>query len=358
MASAVTGLSTFNQIEATDFSKVIIELTFGDVMLNEIHDVQQGIKFNEQIVFAGQIKKIGKLKGADCVPNATAGVVLSEKSWTPVIEDFRLKHCSTDVNAQNKIVNQYSRINPDYYNVIEGSQSVIGNFLVASVTDALKRNIIEKAWFNDTTAAIQPTGVFTTGTDLDFHNSFNGIFKEIFGITSLQSGGKYHVAITKNAAATYALQALASGDSLAVFRNMYNKADSRLRGRTDAKFLVTRSLYDGLLNDMEDKEMNVGGFLSIVENGKQTLTYRGIQIVMMDFWDRFIDENQNNGTKWNLPHRAVLTVPTNIPVGTTMEDDFERIEAFYDPVTKQNYIDGAYTIDAKLLEDYLTCVAY
>jgi hypothetical protein len=359
MASAVTGLSTFNQIEATDFSKVIIELTFGGTELNEVHEVQEDIKFNEQIVFAGQIEKIGKLKGADCVPNAATGVTLSEKSWTPVIEDFRLKHCSTDVNAQNKIVNQYSRINPDYYNAIEGSQSVIGNFLVASVTDALKRNIFEKAWFNDTAAAlIADSGVFTAGTDLAFHNSFNGIFKQIIATTSLTTGGKYYFAITKNAGNSYANQALASGDALATFRAMYNKADSRLRGRTDAKFLVTRSLYDGLLNDMEDKEMNVGGFLSIVENGKQTLTYRGIQIVMMDFWDRFIDKNQNNGTKWNLPHRAVLTVPTNIPVGTTMSDDFERIEAFYDPVTKQNYIDGAYGIDAKLLEDYLTCVAY
>jgi len=27
-------------------------------------------------------------------------------------------------------------------------------------------------------------------------------------------------------------------------------------------------------------------------------------------------------------------------------------------VTKQNYVDGVYSLDAKLLEDYLTSVAY
>jgi len=358
MASAVTGLSTFNQIEATDFSKVINELTFGSPELNAIHDVQQGIKFNEQIVFAGKIGKIGKLKGANCSPNEATGVTLSEKAWTPVIEDARLKHCSTDVNAQNKIVNQYSKVNSDYYNVIEGSQSVIGNFLVAKVTEAVKENLLDKVWFNDTAAAIQPTGVFTTGTDLDYHNTFNGIFKQIFATTTLQAGGKYHVAIAKNAGNSYANQALASGDAIAVFRNMYNRADSRLRARTDAKFHVTRSLYDGLLNDLEAIQNGNGGFTEISENGKTTLMYRGIEIVMIDSWDRFIEVNQNNGTVLNLPHRAVLTVATNIPVGTTSEDDFGTVEAFYDPVTKQNYIDIAYGIDAKLLEDYLTCVAY
>ena len=44
---------------------VISELTFGDPeALSSVHDVQQGIKHKEQIVFAGRIGPVGKKIGA------------------------------------------------------------------------------------------------------------------------------------------------------------------------------------------------------------------------------------------------------------------------------------------------------
>ena len=88
------------------------------------------------------------------------------------------------------------------------------------------------------------------------------------------------------------------------------------------------------------------------------LRYRGIEVVMMDVWDRFIDTYQNNGTKRNVPHRIVLTVSTNIPVGTLADGDFGTVDAFFDKYNRVNVVDGVYSLDAKLLEDYLTSVAY
>lgn len=362
MSSAISnGTFSFNPEELKDWSKVIHELTFGDGDLNSVHDVQEGIKYDEQIVFAGKMGLLGKKVGANCTPNEISGVTLTNKFWTPKFEGFRLKHCTTDVNQQNKLVNQMAKMNPDYYTVIEGSQKGVGDFLVASILEAVKENLWYKVWFDDTTASVFGAGSgsesFTIGTDVDYFKSFDGIFKQIFATTSLTTGGKYFVSITKNAGNSYANQALASGDAIATLKAIYNKADSRLRSRADAKLLVTRSLYDGLLNDLEAIQ-NVGGFTQTNEGGMSTLRYRGIEVKMVEIWDRFIQTYQNNGTKYNLPHRAVFTVSSNIPVGTLASGDFGTVDAFYDKVTKQNYVDGVYSLDAKLLEDYLTCVAY
>ncbi|MDV7402804.1 hypothetical protein RZS08_65885, partial [Arthrospira platensis SPKY1] len=110
----------------------------------------------------------------------------------------------------------------------------------------------------------------------------------IFATASLSTSGKYHVAIAKNAGNSYANQALANGDAIAAFKAVYNKADSRLRSFAGAKMYASRSLYDGLVNDLEGIQ-NQGGFTQTNENGMPVLRYRGIEIVMVEVWDRTID---------------------------------------------------------------------
>jgi hypothetical protein len=362
MASAINnGTFTFNPEELKDWSRVIRELVFNTPTLTSLHDVQEGIKHDEQIVFAGRMGLIGKKVTANCTPNEIAGITLSQKFWRPVFEDFRLKHCTTDVNAQDKLVNQMTRMNPDFYNVIDGSQSGVGDFLVASILEVLPENILWKVWFGDKLASTfedsDGSNTFTNGTDVGYFNSFDGLFKQIMAEISSISNAKYFTSIAKNAGANYAAQTLASNDAINAMKSVWNKADSRLRGRADAKFYVTRSIYDGLVNDLEGIQ-NAGGFTQTNENGMPVLRYRGVEVVEVELWDRFIDAYQNDGTKWVMPHRIVLTVPTNVPVGTLESDDLNSLEAFYDKVTKQNYIDGVYSLDAKFLEPYLASVAY
>lgn len=357
MASQINnGTFTFNQEELKDWSKVINELTFADPTLNELHDVEQGIKYNEQIVFAGRMGLMGKAVSG-CTPNAVSGVTLTEKTWTPVDEDFRLEHCSADVNAQDKLIRQMARMNPDFYNVIEGSQSQVGNFLVAKVIDGFNENILRKVWFSDTAAdTVANAGVLTNGTDKTYFNTFDGLFKQIF--TDVTSGDDNYISISKNGEASYSAQALASGDAIATLKAMYNAADSRLIDSGQAKFYVTRSLWDGYLNDLESVQNTGAGNTMINENGQVSLTYRGIEVVKMDIWDRVIKAYEDNGTTLNLPHRAVLSTPSNLRIGTVAQDDFGKVEAFYDMYHKVNVIDGVYSIDAKHLENYLTVAAY
>jgi hypothetical protein len=353
MASAITSGFSFNPEELKEWSQVINELTFADPELNSIHQIDQGIKYDKQIVFAGRMGLMGKAVSG-CTPNDVSGIQLSEKFWTPVFEDFRLPHCAADVDAQDKLINQMARMNPDYFNVIEGSQSTVGNYLVAVIIDGFKENLLRKIWFSDTAAdTVANGGVLTNGTDKGYFDTFDGLFKQIFTEVS-----PANVSITKNSGASYAAQELASGEAIAVLKEMYNKADSRLLGLADKKFYVTRTIFDGYLNDLEDIQNTGAGNTMINEDGQMVLRYRGIELVNMEIWDRVIAAYENDGTKYNLPHRVVLSTPDNLRVGTLSDGDFGTVDAFYDRKDRTNYVDGVYSIDAKFLETYKAVVAY
>lgn len=351
-----SSFSSINKEELKDISGIINELTFTNPSLTELHDIVEGLKYDEQIVFAGRLGLLGKPL-ASCTPEEVAGLVFSEKTWTPKEFSFRLTQCTADVNKQDKLIRQMQRMNPDFYNIFEGSQSTVGQYLIAKVLEVLPEDVLIKAWFSDSTAdTIDNAGNFTNGTDLDFFNNFDGLFKQIF--TDIPTTASNYVEITANAGADYDAQQLAGGDAIAILKKMYNKADSRLRSMADAKFYVTRSIYDGYLNDLESTQNQGAGNTMINENGQLTLTYRGKQVVNIEIWDRTIDQFQNDGTKWNLPNRALFTSPSNIPVGTLASADFDVTDAFYDRTLKTNFIDGAYSLDAKHLENYKSVVGY
>lgn len=351
------GTFTFNAEELKDFQEIIHELVYANEELNKIHDVNEGVIYDKQIVFAGKIGLMGKAV-TGCTPNEIDGVTLTQKFWRPVKEDFRLTHCSADVDDQDKLVQQMAKMNPDFYNIIEGSQSGIGEFLVAKVLEGFLENLLRKIWFSDKLAdTIANGGIITNGTDVDYFNTQDGLWKKIQTNIPITLAKNY-VAIPKNGGATYAAQELVDGEAIAALKAMYGKMDSRLRGLAGVQFLVTRTIYDAYLCDLEKLQNAGAGNTMINENGQMTLRYRGIELVMMETWDRNIEDFYNDGTAYHQPHRIVLTVKENLPVATLASSDFGTIRAFYSEFHNLNVIDGVYSWDAQHLENYLTVVAY
>lgn len=343
---------TLNAREAETVSEVIFERVFNDSDLAEYHEIETGIDVKTQIAFAERLGLLGK-KSEGCSPNEADGFAMTEKFWIPVMEDFRLKHCQNDMPALLKLFRKSQRINPDFFDMV-GTQEL--GVIISAVETALLENIHRKVWFNDTAAAtVANSGVFTNGTDLDYFNSFNGLFKQIFA--EVPTTAANYVAIEANAGTGYATQALEEDAALAIFEQMVTKADERLVSADDAFILASRSLADNYRATLRNKNLG-SGFLEVVEEGRPKLYFDGIEVKVRYDWDRYIKTYQDNGTKHHLPHRAVLTTKSNIPVGTLSEDDLTKLDVFYDKVSKQNIMDAAYTIDAKHLESYMTVAAY
>lgn len=354
----ISGL-TMNPLEVGEMGQFIVEKTFGNPVLSAIHTVWTGVKMKEQIVFAGQLGKTG-IKDTTCTrPNSGAVSVLTQKYWEPANVGDTLVHCQADVDAlfkayYGKITEYVQKFN------IEGSE--LEQFLSVMLTEAAMNAVWRISWLGN--KAVAQAGAATAGlklaADVKFYDQIDGIWEQIFdAVTSTALTAKY--TISENAEATIAAQtALSSGRSVEIFEEVWSVADSRLRGDAAAQFLVSRGIFENYRQYLQSKGENFS--IDYTQDGFPSLKWNGKQVVNMEtIWDLhlqadFVDNTTNNA--YYLPNRVILTTPANIPIGTLNENDMTTLEAFYEQKERQMYTAYGFTLDAKLLEEYMIAVAY
>lgn len=340
---------TLNPEEVSTLSEVVVEKAFIQGELSQIHTIHTDLMWSKRINFVDNLD-VGGEALTGCTPTEQDGLVFSEKTWTPALVAGRYTHCNADLNILFKAFGKAKKANPDYFDRI-GSEEL--GLLATKIIDSMKVSVSAKAWLSDTAAAVQPGGNFTiAGFNAGLWDQFDGLWKQIFADAAVP-----RYTISENAGVTYVLQELAAGESLNILQGMYEGADARLLGDPSAQFLVTRSIWDNYLALTETKEFN-GGITTRLDNGQVTMNYRGIPVILMNEWDRTIRKFQDDLTVHFRPHRAVLTTPDNIPVGTLSDTDLDTLESIYDPVSKTNIVDLAYFLDAKFGESYMASVAY
>ena len=96
----------------------------------------------------------------------------------------------------------------------------------------------------------------------------------------------------------------------------------------------------------------------MVQNGKSTLSYDGIPVIPIDFWDRTIRADFDNGAAWYQPHRVLLTIKDNIPVGVESIDATKAMEVWYERKEQTTNWRGGFKIDAKLLQSEMFQAGY
>lgn len=343
---------TLNPEEASEIGSAIIEAEFVNGPLAETHEPHTGITHKMQIPFVGRLPDSLK-KSAGCTPNEGGVLTMSEKFWDPEKFDSRFTHCAADLNNLLKLFKKYQKINPDFYDRIDSEEL---GLVAARVAAMVRESLPVKFWFSDTAAdVVAEGGVFSAGTDLDLFNVFDGWFKQLFAIVPTSASN--YIAISENAGVNYAAQVLAADKAFDTFVKMRKAADSRLLEDPNIQIECTRTMAENYRDTLRNKSLGAG-FLETTENGKTVLKFDGIPVYVNHEFDRIIKSVQDNGTKWNLPHRAIMSTPDNLPYGTTSEDDFETLESFYDQYLKSNIMDIAMSLDAKVLEGYKVVFAY
>lgn len=352
----LTGL-TMNEEEAQSVSEAIFEALITGPELGEFHEIETGIQHKTQIPFIGNLGLVGK-KVTGCDRNENPGTIpLTEKFWDPVKIGDRLKHCATDVNALLKLFKKAQKMNPDFYDRINGEEFGV---IIAKVQQSMLIMLNRLAWFGDTAADnVSGGGVITNGIDTEYFDILDGLWKQI--ITEVPTTADNYVEITANDGVSYAAQDnLAADAGLKLFRSMYNAIDARffqaIESGASPEFLVTRKLFQNYQDHLEDKSLAFT--LAETKDGVSVYSYRGIPIKVRHDWDSNIRSYQDNGTTYNLPHRALLTVKENIPIGTLNTADLDTLLSWYEMKDKANYIDFDLSLDTKHLLSYLTVAAY
>lgn len=348
---------TFNGEEIRSIAEAVIEKIFEKPAVTEFHTVQENIVAKKQIAYLGKLAKITK-KDAGCgTGNTSKNIPMSEKFWDPEQVKIWLQMCHTEVEDSFMVYAKQRGI--DYADI---TPTDIARFVADRMTDAGIEDLFRIVWFNDKDAANvddSTPGNITAGVSVADYNIINGLWKQIFAIVAVTPARRFTIAA--NGEATFALQdsVLNASNGVAaknVFNGLMNGADYRLRGAQNKVIVATQSLVDAYANYLES--VGVDASFTRIEEGFTTLRYRGLEIIGFDFWDRTIRADFSNGTKWHLPHRAVLTTRENLAVGVDAASGIANFDIFYDKTSELNNFKGGYKVDAKVIEDYMIQVAY
>lgn len=342
---------TFNGQEAKDIGEAVIESIFENPAVADLMTVYDGIVTKKQIPFLGTLSKITK-KDAGCGSGVSANnIPMTEKFWEPENLKIWLQLCAEDLLNSFWVYAQ--KLGMDRSDV---TGTTIASFVVERMTAAAQEDLLRIIWFNDKAADnVSGGGVITNGVSLTDYDIIDGLWKQIFDVVTANAARK--TAISENAGVSKVAQLnLAAGKAFTTFQKMMAAADSRLKSAPDKILLCTTTLLENYAVYLETQGTDAS-FIRI-ENGYSTLRFRNVTIYGIDFWDRTIQSDFDNGTTYDLPHRALLTTKMNLAVGSDKLADAESFKVYYSEDTELNNFKGKYRVDAKLLQDYLIQAAY
>lgn len=360
MANAInTSNLTLNAKESVDFSAFIIEKIFTRPELKSIMDVVTGVKMKEQIVLAGQFGKTG-IKGTSTCTRKESGAqsVMSQKYWEPVGIEDTLILCQASLDALFKAYYDKITSYKQKYDIVNSDEEV---FLSLLIEESINATIPRAAWFGDKNIAVATSGTsgLIASGDTVFYNYFDGIFAQIFdGVTA---GDIEKVAITQNAGTTIVAQTtLANNVAENYFEAMWAKADPRLKSDPTRQILVSGTIFENYRKSLSAKGDNQQ--VQYIQEGFSSLKWNGMPVINMEtVWDvtlksDFKDNTVNNA--YYLPNRIVLSTPSNIKVATLNEQDFTELEVWYEKKEREYNIAYGFSLDSKVIEEYMIVVAY
>ena len=349
---------TFNAKEEPDFAKFISERMFEQAALETMHGpIMSGLTMKQQIVFASAFGLSGIADTGCTRPESGAKSTLTQKFWEPKAIGDTFPICQADYNQlfkayYDKITSYKERFD------ITGSDEEL--FLAAKVSEAASMMIRRLVWFGDTAVAAAnatDAGLKAAG-NVKFFSPLDGLWKQIFA--EVTANALQRVTIDENSQVTTALQLnLAAGRSIELFESMWAKADDRLKADPTAKFMVSGAIFENYRQWLQSQSLPFNPTLTM--DGMPSLMWNGHEVVnMSSIWGvnlSYFTNNTTDNAYW-LPNRILFTAPSNIPVGTLNDGDFNELESWYERKERKNYTAYGMTLDAKFLEGYMGVAAY
>lgn len=317
--------------------------------LTSIHTFDDNIVTNKAIGIIGRLSKITK-KDPGCGAGVlTKSVALSGKEWDPVQTKIWLQLCHTEFETSFFVYLKNKGI--DYADI---TNTDIADFILEIMGDAAVEDVWRIAWFNMLTPAN-----LTSGTDVSDYNMIDGFWVQLYAIVAANAARLTTTGVAAaNGQATFALQdsTFTAANAKDVLAAIQTDADYRLQAAPDKVLLVTQSILNKYMDYLES--IAVPASFEKIEGGFSVLKRRGVDIIGINQWDRTIRADFSNGTKYYLPHRALLTTKRNLRIGMDDSSAIGDFDVFFDKMTETNNFKGGYKIDAKIIEDHMVQVAY
>lgn len=338
----------------TEQIRAVNELAFDEVVnspeIQNLVTFYPGIVYDKEIGFIGRGGLVGKASQG-CSPTADAWSISTRKvTWTPKQWAIRIEQCAKDLESVAAVYSLKAGVSYDDF-----TSSDYMNIVLEVLMQSMKEFIIRFVFFNDTDAATFANGgTLTNGLTVDYFTINDGIFKQLLAQVTVNAAQK--VAITENAAATYALQKLTPANVKDTYLpGLVDGADDRISQMANVAIFCTNSFYKAYKASLRGVELESA--FALLQNGTKTLTFDGVPLLPIPTWDFIINAYYNNGTKRINPHRALYVSKDIVAFGVDSEGSFSDFDVFYDKKSKLNIIDAQGKADAKILNPELFMLA-
>lgn len=342
---------TLNPNDVRDFGALIRKSVLNAPQIESVFNVYTGITNSDYIgLIRPTLGLIGKADGGCGAGANVAGQAPTfQKQWD--LKRLRIeKHeCYTDLSTN--LAKFYRNTGTD---ISDLTNTQYLDYIASFIPDDINRMIWRKAWFDDTAAdTFANGGKLKNGTDKTYFNVINGLWKQIFAITTATPTQKVAIAgagVANNAATTATQFSTLTPDlALAAYQALVDAASPTLLAEPDLIFISTRSIAQKAARKLQS--LGQDSVLQKMEGGYELSTIDGIQNLTVPFMDEVILKYFNNGTTLDNPHRILLTTKSNLGLAFEGEEMFKQINIVFSAESEKNIIRIIDAMDAKVIDD-------
>lgn len=318
-------------------------------------EIRGNVQNGQQIGWVGRIGNVG-WSGGGCDPEYKKPEIQGlEKKWDMGEWTMPFELCYSDF--ENTIAEYALNHGTEVGDLT--STEIMTDIIVPAVAEALSKMYWRILWFGDKDAKnVASDGVITDGVDVSLFNMTDGLFKQLFAVAS--ANAQQRVTIAANAQTTRALQfskLREEGVATGIVDEIIMNANPATATLPDAGIYMTKSLADALTQDVKKVYKTIMPWETVF-SGVKVSEYNGVKIYRCDMWDEIIQNAQNNGTKLNLPHRAVFAAPSVLLAASPQANFISDLDIFFDRKSRTTNIYAGGKIGALVGQDDLVQVAY
>ena len=337
MADSEVGVNfdyTYNGKLSTE---VLFKPTVGTPAISDFFTIFPQLKYKQQIPLLLPLEKIVKAY-TSCGRTFTDGINITNTTLTLSQLEINMEWCKDDFEGLvgNILAEEWMRSGVEEFNP-EGTQ--IQKIIDQHVVDAARRDNFRIFSFGDTGDA-----------DADW-NQLDGLWTTL--IANSGTGTSYCVTRTDDLAGT-----LAAGAALTALQNAYNGSNVILKQIPNEMkyFAVTGSVYENLLASYESNANGTEAQFTLLKDGANNLTYRGVRVIAVYAWDTALTDP--TCPIYGRTNLILYTTKANHAVGVDVEADSEKITGWYERKDRKYYIEGFQRLGYTYIHCDLQTIAY
>ena len=319
----------------------LVESLFFQPQLGGVFDPYQEFQFlpnvkgKVNIYLPQRLQKVIR-KDTGCGFTAVGTTTIDDKTLTPCKVKINLEECED--RFDNTIFELARRSGTDR-NDLRGTD--IDDIIQRQMTGAVREDNQKLLWF---------------GRDAD-PDDFYGVCDGFWNILIDSSSSLGHSILMSDDSNIEVAGLMVDDGALTAMKEIFTNQPGTLRriARTDKRWYVTSTVWDNLTETYEQLGTDSG--LRRLEDGSDSLMFRGSQVIDMPEWDDALADSANPFST-EIGNNAILyTTPSNLVIGSDVNDPAAQLRTRYDEETELVRTTGKWIQGVQIVHEELTAIA-